>query len=762
MLPVGSLLLIRGRFRHPAARPATRAQQALLAVLGLLLLISLLLPVLRVESWYYPHYGLTFGQQARLDTLGLVWKNDEHGSYAVIDSNWTFYAPLPTDGVIRYHLMAGDRQASYINLQPGAEQGLRGDCSQRQPCAVHVAGSIRVLQAAVADHYRLTASLAHEQGDDLQPAQTIRTLGRSGVELPRTALSLLASLLLCTALLHLLLPVLRQGLRWRIAGSLLLANVSFLLLHATVCFDLPAFLVWAEYRLAHYYLALGLLTAGWLSSVLIGRHLMMGILFNALAGLALLANFTKILIYGTALGGDDLSNLGSLLTILTGAHLWLWSGGLLLSLLIGWRLGWLGGLLRTGAVLVAFFGFSVLATQTSDRVLGPNVNYFNTETSYQRDLVRRGPSIYLFDLIAGMVRGSSIYRFPAMAPLPSSPRVLADSAAAGTAAWDVVVVMQYEAMWLGWQGGICQPAPTLQPPPGSQALMTTLRSPTTGGMTVLAEFEMNTGLPVGLLRQGIVPDYYLQSDAHGLARTASQLGYQTHFFHPFKATFWGRNLAIPALGYQTQHFEDSFPPLQQKGLYISDHALVQQVLAQVTAGPAPQFIYAVTMQGHGPFNQDRYGPQTRHAACAGEAEAQILDTYYTGVVDEMASLQELADALQASGKRYLLLAFGDHQPFLMGAAPRVLPPHPASDQMFTIPFFALTSDPQMPLARQYAGVRQLFQAGQVTRQLLGDAYTPPQVGQALLHPVLGQEQGFTLGDYQPLLQRVFRAETFHH
>ena len=57
--------------------------------------------------------------------------------------------------------------------------------------------------------------------------------------------------------------------------------------------------------------------------------------------------------------------------------------------------------------------------------------------------------------------------------------------------------------------------------------------PTTGGMTVLAEFEMNTGLPVGLLKQGVVPYYYLSDKVPGLARSAAQSGYQTLFAHPY-------------------------------------------------------------------------------------------------------------------------------------------------------------------------------------------------------------------------------------
>ncbi len=66
-------------------------------------------------------------------------------------------------------------------------------------------------------------------------------------------------------------------------------------------------------------------------------------------------------------------------------------------------------------------------------------------------------------------------------------------------------MLQYESLWLDWKGRICAPAPTLSLPASVQQWQKTIHSPTTGGMTVLAEFEMNTGLPVGLLKQGVVP-----------------------------------------------------------------------------------------------------------------------------------------------------------------------------------------------------------------------------------------------------------------
>jgi hypothetical protein len=755
----------RFNFRHPDARAASPIERLLLGVLGLLLVLVLLLPVVRDEGLLYPGYHLKFGDVAELQNLGMIYKSDDRGTYAVLDANWRFTQPLQPGDHIVYHLSRPDSQeASHIDLTIGHHEGLNPECLAQGGCDVPIAASIRVLKESLAEQYRLTAELVRPGAAAtaaFNTPQLVRTLPQSGFSLQRMLLSLGSTLLVCWGLLRVLAPVLRQGLRWRITGVILIANLCFLLLHATFCFRFSEFVVWSEYRINHYYLSWALVTLGWLVSVLVGRHLYMGLIFTTLFAIGLLANFAKISIYGTSLGGDDLNNLVSLVQILIGDH-GLWVAGIGASLLVMlWRLRWFNWVLRFIAVLITFFGFSVFAIQASNTVLGPNINYFNNEASYHREMVRRGPSLYLFDLINGLVSGSTIYSYPvATSPLqvqtPTNPSI--------KPAWDLVIVMQYEALWLGWEGGICKPAPTLKLPATVQAVQQQIHSPTTGGMTVLAEFEMNTGLPVGLVKQGIVPYYYLAKQAAGLARTADELGYSTHFYHPYKQNFWGRDKAIPALGYQHLHFDDEFNALDHKGFYTSDRTLVQHILTQANADSAPQLIYAVTMQGHGPFNQNRYSQQELDAACPGlsESDRQTLNTYYTGVVDAMASLQTLLNGLDASGKHYLLLAFGDHQPYLMSAGTRVLPPHAKTEMTFRIPFMAFSRTGSGPLSEQYKNVRQLFQAGQVTRALLGDRQFMPDLPQPLLHPLLGKEPGFDPASYQQALKATFDATTFHN
>ena len=407
-----------------------------------------------------------------------------------------------------YEVITPDQQeASHIELELKAKHGLTAEClAAPGGCALHLKSSIRVPEDALASEYRLTAELLRPNGqaDGFNQPQLLRQLPESGFAIGEMALLLLLTLIITGSLLRYMAPVARGDWLSRILISLLIANLTFLLLHSALVFRFGEFLIWSEYRQQQYYASWVLMVLGSWMSMLVGRSLYMSLMFTGLFGFALLANFMKISIYGIPLGGNDLSNLGSLAQILREQYPllpWLMLAGLFGLL---WRFRLLGWLLRTSAVVIAFFGFSVMATQASNLVLGYNIKYFHNAVSYHRDIVRNGPSLYLFNLINDMVSGGTIFSYPVDKP-SAVPAPIETAASNHQPDWDVVIVMQYEALWLGWKGGICQPAPGLQLPDSVQQFHKVIHSPTVGGMTVLAEFEMNTGLPVGILRKGIVP-----------------------------------------------------------------------------------------------------------------------------------------------------------------------------------------------------------------------------------------------------------------
>ncbi|WP_429025376.1 LTA synthase family protein [Aeromonas media] len=731
----------------------------LFGLLIALLLLTLALPLLNPAGWLGRAQPLILGPAdqpiATLSRHSLLYKSDSRGLYLVVRSQWQLLKPLQEGDKVRVELL-NDKGIRIDQLSQAVEK--RQKCRQER-CTLDLNSALRAPDDALDSRYQLRIGLLlADRPESAEYSQILQTLPERGFNLSYLMISLLLVLLMSAAVLRAMLPRLRRSYRSRIVGSLLLGNLTFVLLHGFVVFKLGEFLFWSGFRPEHYYLAWGSMVLGWSLCALAGFNLYMGLVFTALSGIGLLANFMKIAIYGVPLGGDDLGNLLALLHILLDQHPVLPVLAVLGLLFLCWRFALSRWILRTAAATAAFFALCVFATQTGNKLLGANIRYVDRAVNYHRDIIRAGPGLYLFNLVDEMLQSGNVFRYPLQ--INERTPELSQPARGQPPRFDLVIVLQYESLWLDWQGKICAPAPTLSLPAGVAQWHKTIHSPTTGGMTVLAEFEMNTGLPAGLLKQGVVPYYYLSAQVPGLARSAKQSGYQTLFAHPYVEKFWGRAKAIPALGYEERWFDTRFTTLEHKGLYISDDALIDHLIKRSEQDDKPLFAYAVTMQGHGPFDGDRYRAQQIDKACPDQspAERQLLNTYYTGVVDAMASLERLLKTLDQSGKRYLVVAFGDHQPFLMSAGKGIHGAKPPRDAAYQIPMMAFTrADDPLNLATQFAPVRQLYQMGQATRALLAGDLAPIE-DKPLLHPVLGEEKGFDPSPLVPQIRASFRAD----
>ena len=731
----------------------------LFGLLIALLLLTLALPLLNPAGWLGRAQPLILGPAdqpiATLSRHSLLYKSDSRGLYLVVRSQWQLLKPLQAGDKVRVELL-NDKGIRIDQLSQAVEK--RQKCRQER-CTLDLNSALRAPDDALDSRYQLRIGLLlADRPESAEYSQILQTLPERGFNLSYLMISLLLVLLMSAAVLRAMLPRLRRSYRSRVFGSLLLGNLTFVLLHGFVVFKLGEFLFWSGFRPEHYYLAWGSMVLGWSLCALAGFNLYMGLVFTALSGIGLLANFMKIAIYGVPLGGDDLGNLLALLHILLDQHPVLPVLAVLGLLFLCWRFALSRWILRTAAATAAFFALCVFATQTGNKLLGANIRYVDRAVNYHRDIIRAGPGLYLFNLVDEMLQSGNVFRYPLQ--INERTPELSQPARGQPPRFDLVIVLQYESLWLDWQGKICAPAPTLSLPAGVAQWHKTIHSPTTGGMTVLAEFEMNTGLPAGLLKQGVVPYYYLSAQVPGLARSAKQSGYQTLFAHPYVEKFWGRAKAIPALGYEERWFDTRFTTLEHKGLYISDDALIDHLIKRSEQDDKPLFAYAVTMQGHGPFDGDRYRAQQIDKACPDQspAERQLLNTYYTGVVDAMASLERLLKTLDQSGKRYLVVAFGDHQPFLMSAGKGIHGAKPPRDAAYQIPMMAFTrADDPLNLATQFAPVRQLYQMGQATRALLAGDLAPIE-DKPLLHPVLGEEKGFDPSPLVPQIRASFRAD----
>jgi len=303
---------------RPASQPLAGL---LLGLLTALLLLTLALPLLNPVSWLGRAAPLILGPAdqpiATLNRYSLLYKSDNRGFYLVVRSQWQLLKPLQEGDKVRVELL-NDKGVRIDQLSQAVDK--RQKC-RKERCTLSLNSALRAPDDALDSRYQLRIGLLlADRPESAEYSQILQTLPERGFNLLYLMTSLLLVLLVSAAVLKALLPRLRRSYRARVAGSLLLGNLTFVLLHGFVVFKLGEFLFWSGFRPEHYYLAWGSMVLGWSLCALAGFSLYMGLLFTALSGIGLLANFMKIAIYGVPLGGDDLGNLLALLHILLDQH----------------------------------------------------------------------------------------------------------------------------------------------------------------------------------------------------------------------------------------------------------------------------------------------------------------------------------------------------------------------------------------------------------------------------------------------------------
>jgi len=197
-----------------------------------------------------------------------------------------------------------------------------------------------------------------------------------------------------------------------------------------------------------------------------------------------------------------------------------------------------------------------------------------------------------------------------------------------------------------------------------------LEVPTFAGGTIRTEFEVLTGAPLASLGGVQYPWLELDREAYpGLARVLDAHGYRSTAVHPNAAAFWNRARAYPALGFERFVDGESFAKDRIVGLFTADAALTERVLDELPDDGPPRFVFAISMENHGPFDWRPGLDPARLAALPMperlDAGARLWMGNYLYLLDDADhELGRLAAALARRPRRTLLLFYGDHLPGL--------------------------------------------------------------------------------------------------
>ncbi|MDM8149897.1 LTA synthase family protein [Priestia megaterium] len=195
-------------------------------------------------------------------------------------------------------------------------------------------------------------------------------------------------------------------------------------------------------------------------------------------------------------------------------------------------------------------------------------------------------------------------------------------------------------------------------------------SPSFGGETANVEFEALTSYSLSFFNPGGLPYQHVLSKKEypSFVSYLEKQGYATTAMHPNSGMLYMRQNVYPNLGFDQVKFIDQMKHTQKDNKeFVSDEAVVDEVLDTLRQSKKPAFVHAVTIANHLPYSADKYnGQETIKVTGKGlspEMQKEI-EIYAEGIKRSDAALKRLNDEIQKLDEPTIVVFWGDHLPAL--------------------------------------------------------------------------------------------------
>ena len=163
------------------------------------------------------------------------------------------------------------------------------------------------------------------------------------------------------------------------------------------------------------------------------------------------------------------------------------------------------------------------------------------------------------------------------------------------------------------------------------------------------------------------PYQYLQNTPiNSLVSFLKKNNYRCIALHPNHASFFKRDKVFPHLGFDEFIDIKAFDPTKTLGPYISDQAVYEKITEILThrLDERPIFIFAITMENHGPLHLEKLAEQDIQSLYVGRPPKQHhdLSVYLKHIANADEMLLDLTSYLKHSKQETVLCWYGDHVP----------------------------------------------------------------------------------------------------
>lgn len=466
---------------------------------------------------------------------------------------------------------------------------------------------------------------------------------------------------------------------------------------------------------------------------LLGRPGLAGGVCVTISGLLALLNLALLQFRGTALQWQDIGSWRAALNVAGGYRLALSPKIVVLAVLWLWTLAalhWAGGLCAGAPRSAGFRAALGLGAAAAGVLLwvsplipasGVTSSYISTQNAFvanlflqSRDLPLKKPKNY-----EGQLQQLGQYSSDASTKVAETP--------------DIVVIMNESFADLRCYGA--QIAPEIYRDWDeilARSAHGTAYSSVFGGNTPNAEYEFLTGDSLLFYTGTPIPyETAIRQDVPALPGLLAQLGSGTVAMHPNEGIVWSREQVYPKLGFERSVFLPEYENTDQIRRYVSDRANYTQVLRVLEEADGPQFLFNVTIQNHGSYEEEDFADL--NALLDSRTGCSQACQYLTLVKESGAALKEFLQQLEQRPRKTYVVFFGDHQPWVDEAFySQYESGQDAQEHLrYQVPYFIWCNQSQEETQLPACGLNdlQLYLAGQAGLPLTGYQKLLAQVAQ---------------------------------
>ena len=196
-----------------------------------------------------------------------------------------------------------------------------------------------------------------------------------------------------------------------------------------------------------------------------------------------------------------------------------------------------------------------------------------------------------------------------------------------------------------------------------------LTVPSVGAGTANTEFETISGMSVKFFGPGEYPykSILKKQTCESYPYILKDLGYTTHAIHNHRGVFYGRNEVFANLGFDTFTSLEYMSNVSKTPLnWAKDGVITEQITAALDSSKGPDYIYAISVQGHGKYPVDEVikNPEIKVTSAPSQTLKWEYEYYVNQMYDMDKFIMQLINELEAYDEKIVLVMYGDHLPAL--------------------------------------------------------------------------------------------------